>query len=96
MQCIPVGEDAPGLPGTVAVSGFGGPPLLIFTALWEEDGEGLTRGRVGWAYRSGLVLPEDGITSRDLEVAESLSFDVVTLSDLGSPWVRNGVVGERE
>ena len=68
IQCIPVGEDTH--PGTVAV--LGGPPLLIFTGFREEDGEGVARGRVGWVHRSGLVLPEDGITSRDLEAAVRL------------------------
>lgn len=38
------------------------------------------------------------LTSRDLASVSECSgvVDVVTLSDLGFPWVRNGVLGERE
>lgn len=53
---------------------LGGPPLLIFNgrAFGIKDGEGVARGRAGWARRSGLVLPEEGRTSRDLEAAVRL------------------------
>jgi uncharacterized membrane protein len=61
---------------------------------------GVARGRRGRRVGRAdfdLVLPEDGMTSRDLASAEYPGVvDVVTLSNLGCAWVRNGVLGERE